>query len=199
MRFRSATCAVALLIGLAAPATADIVDFDALPAGDNGNPLLVNGVTFTTDNGFNYIAPIGSNSLCPSITSSNPANCSRQLTVDFGQSVGSVSFGFLANNTQTIGADVGDVAIFSGATLLGTRNLIVLDGDGLSRDLVDLSSFASLTRLVITPDDFGGLLYDDFSFVAAAVPEPASWAMMIAGFALIGAAARRREGRVATA
>jgi hypothetical protein len=38
---------------------------------------------------------------------------------------------------------------------------------------------------------------DNFSLLAATVPEPASWAMLIAGFGLVGAAARRR--RVATA
>ena len=33
----------------------------------------------------------------------------------------------------------------------------------------------------------------------AAVPEPASWALMIAGFGLVGAAARRRRGLVVAA
>ena len=37
--------------------------------------------------------------------------------------------------------------------------------------------------------------FDDFS--AVPVPEPASWAMMIAGFGLIGAAARRRRALLA--
>ena len=35
-----------------------------------------------------------------------------------------------------------------------------------------------------------------FNYSAGAVPEPASWAMLIAGFGLIGAAARRRRGRL---
>lgn len=39
------------------------------------------------------------------------------------------------------------------------------------------------------------VLYTD----ATAVPEPASWAMMIAGFGLVGAAARRRKGQMALA
>ncbi len=34
-------------------------------------------------------------------------------------------------------------------------------------------------------------------FVAGAVPEPTSWALMIAGFAMVGAAARRRKAIVA--
>ena len=39
----------------------------------------------------------------------------------------------------------------------------------------------------------------ELNFTAAAVPEPASWAMMIAGFGLVGATARRRRGTVVTA
>lgn len=35
-----------------------------------------------------------------------------------------------------------------------------------------------------------------FSYTAAAVPEPASWAMMIGGFGLLGGALRRRSTRI---
>jgi hypothetical protein len=38
---------------------------------------------------------------------------------------------------------------------------------------------------------------DNFSLSAAAVPEPASWAMLIAGFGLVGAVARRRRTAIA--
>lgn len=38
---------------------------------------------------------------------------------------------------------------------------------------------------------------DNFSFSANAVPEPASWAMLIAGFGLVGASGRRRRLRMA--
>lgn len=38
----------------------------------------------------------------------------------------------------------------------------------------------------------GGSYAGTFNFGAAAVPEPAAWAMMIAGFGLVGAAMRRR-------
>jgi hypothetical protein len=45
-----------------------------------------------------------------------------------------------------------------------------------------------------------GLAIDNFSLNATtAVPEPASWAMLIAGFGLVGAAARRRRARHAVA
>jgi hypothetical protein len=55
--------------------------------------------------------------------------------------------------------------------------------------------------------DFGGganfVAYDDITFGSATpgggVPEPASWAMLIAGFGMVGAAARRRKGVSVTA
>ncbi len=44
------------------------------------------------------------------------------------------------------------------------------------------------------PNDDHGLAIDNFSLTAnTAVPEPTSWAMLITGFGLIGAAARRRR------
>ena len=47
--------------------------------------------------------------------------------------------------------------------------------------------FALLDGVTFTPDSVGN------------VPEPASWAMMLVGFGLLGAAARRRRSSVATA
>lgn len=47
--------------------------------------------------------------------------------------------------------------------------------------------------------DFGTAGSGSFNFEVAAVPEPASWAMMIAGFGLLGAAARRRNAKTVLA
>jgi hypothetical protein len=38
-----------------------------------------------------------------------------------------------------------------------------------------------------------------FALPAAAVPEPASWALMVGGFGLVGVVARRRAARAAAA
>jgi hypothetical protein len=45
-------------------------------------------------------------------------------------------------------------------------------------------------------DSLGGYL-DDISITMAAVPELATWAMLIIGFGMVGVAARRRRGAVA--
>ena len=49
------------------------------------------------------------------------------------------------------------------------------------------------------PFHVSGTLTVDYDYVAAAVPEPASWAMMIAGFAAAGGILRGRPGRRALA
>lgn len=58
---------------------------------------------------------------------------------------------------------------------------------GLST-LVTLSIVNQNTEL--SGNDFG---IDDIALSAAPVPEPASWAMLLSGFALVGSAARRRR------
>lgn len=63
------------------------------------------------------------------------------------------------------------------------------------------TSETSLVQFAVKHGGVGGnfLFVDDVSLVSI-VPEPESWAMLIAGFGLIGAAARRRRnGRVMVA
>ncbi len=54
-------------------------------------------------------------------------------------------------------------------------------------------SFTSLTLTTNNPEFWSGLTIG----ASGVVPEPASWAMLIAGFGLVGAAARRRRKSVA--
>ena len=48
-----------------------------------------------------------------------------------------------------------------------------------------------------TMTDVGATRYGAGSFIAAQVPEPANWALMIAGFGMLGAASRRRRAAFA--
>jgi hypothetical protein len=67
----------------------------------------------------------------------------------------------------------------------------------LSDNTADLKILARLTNLEGNP---GALAtFTEGNFQIAAVPEPATWGMMIAGFGLVGAAMRRRRIRVAFA
>ena len=85
---------------------------------------------------------------------------------------------------------------------LGNGSLL-LDPGGLVTTLLGFSASNGLIFQFGAASLGGGIQNIDFSFSAAvapppppppAVPEPASWAMLMAGFALVGAARRRREG-----
>lgn len=98
--------------------------------------------------------------------------------------------------------------------VMAANNGVALDGNaaanrGLVSATIDGLSLASGQTLFIRwtdANDLGaddGLAIDDFSltpvFATGAVPEPATWAMMIAGFGAVGAAMRRRRNIVAVA
>ena len=54
--------------------------------------------------------------------------------------------------------------------------------------------FVSFTNKTLSFKLINGLASDNFRVITAAVPEPATWGMMLAGFGLVGAATRRRRG-----
>jgi hypothetical protein len=73
------------------------------------------------------------------------------------------------------------------------------DGNFSTLDTHDLSAYADIVKLEMSSNDGAGVTYDNFRFTAGdggGVPEPATWAMMIAGFGLVGAASRRRTRTV---
>jgi len=56
--------------------------------------------------------------------------------------------------------------------------------------------FAGIARSVVFGGTANQQMFDDFTFgstTVGGIPEPAGWAMMIGGFALVGAAMRRRR------
>ena len=101
---------------------------------------------------------------------------------------GDVHFGQYFDGSDFVGG-LPTTITFSGVHYVGTLDAYLDPATGLP---------SLTTRNYSTPALF--FTADSFSAtgVAAAVPEPATWAMMIAGFALAGAAVRRR-GAVKTA
>ena len=185
---------VALCVAASVHAAPVSIDFESLPAGTNPNPLLVSGASFTTVAGFNRIESAGSNFLCTSVRSTDSADCSATLDLSFGEAVSNIGFEFFLNNTIALGADIGDAAIYAGAVLLGTVDMIVLDTDSFTRDLVSLAGYIDVTRIVVTSTDFGGVGYDNFRFDRAdvgVVPEPAGLLLLLTAAGLAAATRRR--------
>ncbi|WP_426168589.1 PEPxxWA-CTERM sorting domain-containing protein [Sandarakinorhabdus sp. DWP1-3-1] len=117
-----------------------------------------------------------------------------------------LTFGFSGENTAGV-STVLDVLI--GSQL--SQFTIVGDGSGVFKKPFQTTSInylatgasttISFTIASSTAFGFNDPLIDGVSFALAGpgstVPEPASWAMLIAGFGLVGAAARRRRVAVA--
>ncbi len=78
---------------------------------------------------------------------------------------------------------VDDLALASGLTYIGSA--VSREGSGFA--------FPNRVNTITTGGRFGA----NFQFSAGVVPEPESWAMLIAGFGLVGAAARRRRLAIA--
>lgn len=84
------------------------------------------------------------------------------------------------------------VEYFDGATSLGTITRSI-DGNAGAR-LLAATHAGGFTRAIVTTDTDFAMAQLRYQLV---VPEPATWAMLIAGFGMVGFAARRR-GRIAT-
>ena len=124
--------------------------------------------------------------LCPRTAT---INCGGDFNVTFESPVSDLKFYFTGDD----GTSPLSVGVFLNGLLIGT---VAVSGDGVpdTAELIDLSNFSSIDEIKITGGsaDANGLGYDDFSFVAG-VPEPTTWAMMLLGFAGIGATFRRQR------
>jgi hypothetical protein len=133
--------------------------------------------------------PAGTNYLTVPI-----AQSSGSATLDLGGEFKSVSFywgSVDAYNTVTLFQADGSFTSFTGSQIgFGVDP----NGDTTDNDSNVRVNFSALGR-GITSIRFDSTQYafETDTFAGAAVPEPASWALMIAGFGLIGAASRRRR------
>ena len=199
-RIRTFTLVTAAIgIGCAVPAAATTINFD-----DLGNGAIVTtqyaGATFSSSFRHDVVTSAQAstygtsvaNIICSGIDTS--ITCVDPVYVDFAAPVSGLSFYAVGDDSS---GPIGLASAFAGATLLGSVNIV---GDGLvfgAPMFVDLSAFSGITRLEITTTDPAGLGYDDFTFKTGGVPEPASWAMMMGGFAAIGGAMRGRKAQAA--
>ena len=170
--------------------SAALVDFADQPHNVAiSGPVTYAGATFSSVNGLRFFTFPGftHTALCPHATDA----CRSPVTIDFASAISNLSFDAYQVDTTGI---LSISLIGSGGAAAFSITLPRRFGP----HRVDLSGYAGLTQVILDGRaDEEGLLYDNFQFDVAgggggAVPEPASWAMMIAGFGLIGAAMRRR-------
>ena len=163
---------LSLLVGTAEAATFNF-SFDATP-NDDVTPPLVGSGTFNFD---------------------GPANVGT-----FGlASLSNYSFSFTFGSATFTNADiVTPVAnVLVQVQQSGSDLIVNFGGAGGGPFGGSLDFINGPSNLSFQPN-FGSLYFENGAFgtyrgVAAAVPEPATWAMMLCGFGLVGAASRQRS------
>jgi hypothetical protein len=183
--------AAALAAVSAAPATAGdadfLIDFEELADGNRGTNVLAYPEATFTGTGILFVNGAGvGKDLCTLGT----LGCNGTMTITFVGPAKNLSFTTVGDNLAaslfiTLGFESGDPV-----------DLVrPLDGNTFVKDFHDLTGYSGITSVKLFSDDLAGLAYDDFRFTiiggTADVPEPATWALLITGFGLIGAALRR--------
>ena len=192
----------AVLLAAGSPAAALTVTetFETLAPKDTPIPFLISPVgvftgqagtpfqnVFIASPGYNNFGP-GNN---PTTSSVLVANGDEMFDVALAFAAKSVSMDVYLN-------DLGPAAVefFSGATSVFTFSF---PADALStnnRLTIGLTNIMPITRFTFRSTNGGQLNTGIDNVSITAVPEPASWALMIGGFALAGAALRRRDRAV---
>ena len=191
-----------------AEATTTISGSVANVAANTGSGLIINTGLF---NSFNFDLDVGENS--------GPVGLftiwTPEATVEWGEDTVpkdiSVSFNFLSPTGVSGDPAEGETFGF---------NLLFTQGGIVKWDAPEIYTFGNGGKLKITLQDttfnqgwfgngvnegrgYGSVVTAKFELISesltSAVPEPATWAMMITGFGLAGTAIRRRRSIVATA
>jgi hypothetical protein len=187
---------------LAGPAHATIVfsdDFDdympSLNWNGSGNWATSDSVDLVANNTYNLTCAGGTGN-CVDLSGSSPGFIKQTLNLAAGTY--RLSFDYTGNQLNAFGGPF-PMAGFTASVGSLIANIGPLSNSG--------NAFTTYSGLFTTTgstilrfdqnggDNFRGSIIDNIS--VAAVPEPATWLMMIAGFGLIGGMMRRRKPQVA--
>ena len=153
--------------------------------------IVGGGTDYWVDNGYTQglvNRPVGTDLIALDIGGSRK--------ISFGQRVKDVYIAFTSWNGVTAQFDAPFTIVSQGAGYWGNGNFAVnggsdgFFGNGEVHGVLKFAGTFSEINFTDTSENWHGFT---FGIGGAAVPEPASWAMMIAGFGLVGATMRRRR------
>ena len=194
MKICALLCATAL--AFAAPAGAVVIDFESAAAGAFSS-LTIGDYVFTANVPGRIITTSGSNALFAPIPFIPPFNNSVTLTRTDGAAFNLLSLEVFAADGNGLGVPL----TFRGLTSTGVAKTYSTQLPEFGNQApipstrVSLSFGSALSDVVSVRWSNGAEFHqvDNLSVTASsAVPEPASWLLLIGGFGLIGAMARRR-------
>jgi PEP-CTERM motif len=195
MKYFILTAIAAFSLSTAAHASSVIVNFDGVPTNDLVNGFYSGGTSSSGATGPNLGVSFTGFQTTSGFGETSPPNLAFNAG---GPAFANTTFGFTGFSFTAGFFQPGTVSVFSGVSGTGTLlgSLSGLLGDPNAFQLQNVR-FAGIGRSVtfVGPDATLGV--DDFNFTIAGggggVPEPATWAMMLFGFGLVGGAVRSRR------
>jgi hypothetical protein len=194
-RFNAIAVTLALCVAMPASAGTVIVNFEGIAGGDGVSGYYSGGTSDFGASGPNLGVSFSGVRVQPAAGAASPPNVGFTTTPS---AVINTSFGFTSFSFASSFQQPGSLRVYSGTngsgTLLGQLNGLLGGPVSFSTFAIPFAGTAHSVQLVTTPLAAN---FDDFRFGAvdavAGVPEPASWALMVAGFGLAGSAMRRRQ------
>lgn len=194
--------AVAATAAAVSPASAAVIlfsNFDAITSSDfatQGYTIIPTADGWTSNTNGIEIQHNGIGGAPNSSPNLVELDTTANSSMFYALGAGRYSVSYYYSPRPNVGADSNGIALSIGATQLDS---ITVAGGGSTnfglRTVNFTTTGGNLTFSAFgTSDGVGGYLDD---ITVSAIPEPATWGLMIAGFGLVGYAARRRRAAVA--
>ncbi len=199
MKYVLLAIAASFAFSTAAHATSVVVDFDRVPTGDLVNGFYNGGTSGSGTTGPNLGVDFTGFQTVSGFGETSEPNLAFNAG---GPAFANTSFGFTAFNFTAGFFQPGTVSVFSGiggtGTLLGSLTGLLGNPNAFTLQSV---RFTGVGRSVTFVGPNATLGVDDFNFTLAGggIPEPATWAMMLIGFGIVGGAMRGRKATVRVA